>query len=117
MKQNQRTTSDLIAELIEESKNFYFLAIAVGFDRKTRFIEYNPKREPHELLAELDSCVEQGGEPIGLIGFTKMGKEGKLTSKPITEYADEDWARDYLHTLTIQVAEEGIINGIFRNVK
>lgn len=117
MKKNQRTTVDLIDELIEESKYFYFLAIAVGFDRKTRFIEYDSKREPYELLTELDWFVEQGGEPIGLIGFTKMGKEGKLTSKPFTEYADEDWARDYLHTLTIQVAEEGIINGIFRDVK
>jgi len=117
MKQNQRTTVDLIDELIEESKYFHFLAIAVGFDRKTKFVEYNPKREPHELLAELDSCVEQGGEPIGLIGLSKLGKKGKMTSKPFIEYADEDWARDYLHTLTIQVAEEGIINGIFRDVK
>jgi hypothetical protein len=96
--EKQRATADLIDELRECARKASQTALVVGFEAHTEFV-WNDDDKPLEKLNDL---VEQGGEPVGMIGFTLEKGKGKFHVRPLAEYAGEDWVKDYLLALVSQ---------------
>jgi hypothetical protein len=98
----KRTTEDLIQELdSEKGTKFFFVAIAVGFERTTTFI---PASDSDRLI-KLNTAVAGGGKPIGMVGIVKHDDHRMtLYTRPLKEYADEEWAQEYLATVTETIA-------------
>jgi hypothetical protein len=96
-----RTTKDLINELHSEAGKFFFVALAVGFDKTTTFI---PATEENGL-EKLNQATKDGGEPIGMVGFVKdTDHSGTFYTKLLDEYRDEEWARKFLDRLMGSIA-------------
>jgi len=91
-----RSTKDLINELQMEAVRLTAVAIAVGFEKKTKFVFAH---EP-DSLGELNALVQSGGEPVGLVGYLNVEGEARFYSRPLQEYADEEWVGGYLNSLT-----------------
>jgi ABC-type phosphate transport system substrate-binding protein len=87
-----RKTSDLVNEMQKEAKNAYLVAIAVGFENETRFV-FSSQKQP---LQELNQMVQRGGSPIGLLRFEKENLQIQGSFRPFEEYADQEWAKNYL---------------------
>jgi hypothetical protein len=69
-----------------------YAALIVGFENTTVYIHAdNPER-----LALLNEAVTHGGEPVGWFCL----RDGRLEMGLLQEYANELWARQYLHGLT-----------------
>jgi len=98
-----RKTSDLVRELREESKKAWLGAIAVGFEKETKFV-FSSSRHP---LEDLDKFVQKGGSPIGLLLFEKSGTSVQGSYRPFAEYDGAAWASEYLAGLLDNT--EGII--------
>ena len=62
-----RKTSDLVNEMRPEAKGAWLVAIAVGFEKETKFV-FSSQKQP---LGELNQLVQKGGSPIGLLRFDK----------------------------------------------
>jgi hypothetical protein len=50
-------------------------------------------------LEKLNGFVQQGGEPIGFLGFTRSGREDTVETRLLQEYAGQQWAEQYMTTL------------------
>jgi hypothetical protein len=87
-----RKTSDLVQELREESKKAWLGAIAVGFEKETKFV-FSSSQHP---LEDLNKLVKIGGSPIGLLLFEKTGTTVEGAYRPFAEYENEVWAGNYL---------------------
>jgi|GEM_PF-2425830 len=110
----KRTAADLIAELNAEAQNFQLVALCVGFANSTTFVFSNdPQR-----LGKLHDAMLAGGEPIGLVAlnqtedksptqkgtFTQVN-EFRLFTRPLEEYAGDDWAVSYLEDLSGRIRQ------------
>jgi hypothetical protein len=87
-----RKTADLVNEMLEEAKNTFLVAIAVGFSDDTRFV-FSSAKEP---LRELNGLVNGGGYPVGLLRFDKENGVIQGSYRPFTEYENEAWVPEYL---------------------
>jgi hypothetical protein len=87
-----RKTADLVQELREESKKAWLGAIAVGFEKDTKFV-FSSSQHP---LEDLNNFVKNGGSPVGLLRFEKTGKTVEGSYRPFAEYEKEEWASKYL---------------------
>jgi hypothetical protein len=98
-----RTTPDLIAELEEEAKKHWYVAMAVGFETSTIFVQ----AEDENRLALLNSAIHEGGIPIGLIAADKTGNQLALRVRCFSEHqnSEEFDAQGYLLALTHQIRE------------
>jgi hypothetical protein len=96
-----RKTSDLIDEMVQEAKNAWLVAIAVGFETETKFV-FSSRRHP---LEELNQLVQTGGSPIGLLRFEKVNKLVQGSYRPFQEYESEEWAQKYLAGLLDNIDE------------
>jgi hypothetical protein len=101
-KQLKRTAEELIQELdAEKGTKFFFVAIAIGFERTTKFIAASDSNR----LMKLKTAVAGGGSPVSMIGVVKHDDHTMtLQTRPLKEYADEEWTQEYLTTLTEAVA-------------
>ena len=93
-----RSLHDLIEELTTEKKvrELTMAAIIVGFDKQTKFVWYD---EARDMLSELNSLVNDGGKPIGLMGYAQLPQEVRFYHRPFAEYAEEDWVEGFLKKL------------------
>lgn len=94
-----RNQHDLIEELDREAAAHTAAMLAVGFENTTLFVvSYDPDR-----LHRLADAIEHGGEPIGLVAYDLIDRDGgqELTVKArlLSEYVGAGWAEDYLKTL------------------
>jgi len=96
-----RKTSDLVNEMQKAAKNAYLVAIAVGFENDTRFV-FSSQKQP---LQELNQLVQRGGSPVGLLRFEKENLQIQGSFCPFEEYADEEWAKNYLAGLLDNTGE------------
>lgn len=87
-----RKTSDLVEEMLTEAKNTWLVAIAVGFEKETKFV-FSSRRHP---LEELNQLVQKGGSPIGLLRFDKENSTIQGSYRPFEEYEKEEWVKNYL---------------------
>ncbi len=105
MEQEKRSAKDLIGKLVgatvRPALNVDIVALVVRFDRETKFVFYHEGIKPKEILIELNLLIKAGGEPIGLVGCSESGVKDLWTyyTKPLEEYTDESWVKDYLHEL------------------
>ncbi len=90
-----RNTSDLVKEMLEEAKNAWLVAIAVGFPDDTKFV-FSSGKDP---IRELNRLVKDGGFPIGLLRFDKEDGFIRGAYRPFSEYESEEWVRTYLDGL------------------
>jgi hypothetical protein len=95
-----RTTSDLIAELDQESPKFFVTAIAVGFKTETKFVSSSDSNRQKKL----DDLVHAGGEPVGLIGIAVDSEKVSGFSRPFAEYGTQQ-GHDYLAALLHRFGE------------
>jgi hypothetical protein len=96
-----RKTSDLVNEMLEEAKNAWLVAIAVGFEQDTQFV-FSTSKQP---LGELNRLVQKGGSPIGLLRFEREDSQIQGSFRPFEEYANEEWAKKYLAGLLDNTGE------------
>nr|WP_319376062.1 hypothetical protein [uncultured Methanoregula sp.] len=96
-----RKTSDLVDEMRAEAKGAWLVAIAVGFEKETKFV-FSSRRYP---LVELDQMVRDGGAPVGLLKFDKVNSAVQGSYRPFAEYENEDWAKQYLAGLLDRTQE------------
>jgi len=95
-----RTTSEVIDDLDnagdDQDTRYDQVAIAlvVGFEHGCKLIFHgDPDRLP-----QLNTMVRDGGKPIGLVKFIKMGKEIRFLSKTLIEYKDDPEVAGFLTT-------------------
>ena len=96
-----RKTSDLVNEMLAEAKKAWLVAIAVGFEKDTKFV-FSSHRHP---LEELDQLVQKGGSPIGLLRFDKENSTIQGSYRPFEEYENEEWVKNYLAGLLENTGE------------
>jgi hypothetical protein len=87
-----RKTSDLVNDMLKVAKNAYLVAIAVGFENDTKFV-FSSQKQP---LQELNQLIQKGGSPIGMLRFDKENLQIQGSFLPFEEYANEEWAKNYL---------------------
>src|SRR5262249_55231898 len=111
-----RTTRDLINELRAEGERFQnktadhsAVALVIAFDRNPEFV-WDSERHP---LEKLNSLMEKGGEPVGLIGWIvsfaeEAGSRRRLRiySRALQEYASEEWVGNFLSALRKTCGEQ-----------
>jgi hypothetical protein len=98
-----RKTSDLVNEMRTEAKNAWLVAIAIGFEKETKFV-FSSSAHP---LEDLNKFVKTGGAPIGLLRFEKENTTVQGSYRPFGEYENDPWVADYLSGLLEN--SEGII--------
>ena len=91
-----RTTEDLIRELDHEAGNFTHCALVVGFEDTTVFVWGHDLRRQ----STLDEAVKVGGKPVGMIGCDTHNGLVTVQARTLEEYAEKEWAADYLVGLT-----------------
>jgi hypothetical protein len=96
-----RKTSDLINEMLTEAKETWLVAIAVGFEKETKFV-FSSRRHP---LEELNQLVQRGGSPLGLLRFNKENATIQGSYRPFEEYENEEWVKKYLAGLLDHLEE------------
>jgi homoaconitase/3-isopropylmalate dehydratase large subunit len=98
-----RSTPDLIAELEDEARNHWYVAMVVGFENSTIFVQAKDENR----LAMLNSAIQVGAIPVGLIAADKTGNELTLQARCFSEHQDSEEfdAEGYLLALTNQVRE------------
>jgi hypothetical protein len=87
-----RKTSDLVQEMVKEANNAWLVAIAVGFQRETKFV-FSSSSHP---LEDLNRLVKNGGSPVGLLRFDKENISVQGSYRPFEEYENEEWVKKYL---------------------
>ena len=96
-----RKTADLVQEMMNEAKNTWLVAIAVGFESETKFV-FSSSSHP---LEDLNRLVRIGGSPIGLLRFDKENTSVQGLYRPFEEYENESWAKEYLAGLLKNTGE------------
>ena len=87
-----RKTSELVNEMLEEAKKTFLVAIAVGFTTETKFV-FSSAKSP---LKDLNTLIQRGGSPIGLLKFEKEKSVVQGSFRPFLEYETEEWVGKYL---------------------
>jgi hypothetical protein len=87
-----RKTSDLVNEMLAEAKKTFLVAIAIGFTTETKFV-FSSAKSP---LKDLNTLVQHGGSPIGLLRFEKENSIIQGSYRPFFEYEKEEWVGKYL---------------------
>ena len=87
-----RKTSDLVNEMLEEAKKTFLVAIAVGSPTETKFV-FSSAKSP---LKDLNTLIQRGGSPIGLLRFEKEKSIVQGSYRPFFEYETEEWVGKYL---------------------
>jgi hypothetical protein len=100
--------ADLVNELREMSEGFTATALVVGFEATTDVV-WNRDPDP---LGKLKALVEKGGEPVGMIGYLNQGGVVAFYSRPLEEYAEEDWVQPYLERLLARTAATAKAEGL-----
>lgn len=88
-----RTTKELVEELMSESEGTDITALVVGFEYHTKFVFSNSE----EPLKELNGMVENDGEPVGFIFCTRKDNTLTFSSRPLTEFENEEGVSDFLN--------------------
>ena len=96
-----RKTADLVQEMMNEAKNTWLVAIAVGFQNETKFV-FSSSSHP---LEDLNRLVRIGGSPIVLLRFDKENTSVQWFYRPFEEYENESWAKEYLAGLLENTGE------------
>jgi hypothetical protein len=98
-----RSTPDLIAELEDEATKHWVVMMAVGFEDSTIFVGAKDENR----FAMLNSAIQAGGTPVGLIAADKSGNELTMRARVYPEHHDSNEfdASGYLHALIDQVRE------------
>jgi hypothetical protein len=98
-----RNTPDLIAELDDEATEHWHVLMVIGFEDSTIYVR--PTDEGR--LAQLNSAIEMGGTPVGLITADKTGHEVVMSTRvyPEHEGSEEFDAKGYLQDLVLRVKE------------
>lgn len=95
---DRRSTEDLIAELQEAAAEDGVVkaVLVVGYETSNAKV---PADDPNALEA-LNDHVRGGGEPVGILRMTQI-REGRVVieSRPLAEYADEEWVEKFLATV------------------
>jgi hypothetical protein len=76
------STPDLIAELEDEARNRWHVAMVVGFETSTAFVQAGDENR----LVLLNSAIHAGGIPVGLIAADKTGNELTLQARCFSEH-------------------------------
>ena len=87
-----RKTSDLVNEMLAEAKKTFLVAIAVGSPTETKFV-FSSAKSP---LKDLNTLIQRGGSPIGLLRFEKEKSIVQGSYRPFFEYETEEWVGKYL---------------------
>jgi hypothetical protein len=86
-----RTTVDVINDLdsaVPDRDAVYTMAqtaLVVGFEQECRMLFHD---DP-DRLKKLNSMVQNGGTPLGLIKATKIGNNVNFLSRPLIEFKDD----------------------------
>jgi hypothetical protein len=98
-----RSTPELIHELEDEAKNHWYVAMVVGFESSTIFVQAKDENR----LATLNSAMQAGGIPVGLIAADKTGNELTILARVYPEHQDSEEfdAEAYLIPLTNQIRD------------
>ncbi len=111
-----RCLHDLIEELTTERKvrELTEAAIIVGLYKLTKLVWYD---EASDMLSELNSLVNDGGQPIGLIGYgyVQLPREVRFYRRAFAEYAEEDWVESFLEKMMSTMKQQFELRG-FRTV-
>ena len=97
-----RSSEDLVKELINEPGNFELLGIALEKKNEPIFIWRGGSGRTGMLIMMLDLIVKSGGKPVGLVGWRSGMEEVSLAfySRPFAEFSGEKWAEDFLKGLS-----------------
>ena len=98
-----RTTSELIGELEREAQSFSQIALVVGFQERAQFLWYSDG-DKSEKVDKLNHLIQEGGEPIGLVGVNIAGDIGSFYLRPLQEYETDETTLAYLKKLGSIVA-------------
>jgi hypothetical protein len=98
-----RTTPDLIAELEDEARKHWYVTMVIGFETSTIFV----RATDDNRIAMLNSAIQAGGTPVGLIAADKTGSTLTMRARAYPEHQEsrEFDAEGYLHALTNQVRQ------------
>ncbi len=86
-----RTTGDVINDLDNAAtgrdafNEMVQTVLVVGFEHECRMVFHD---EP-DRLTKLNSMVQGGGTPLGLIKITRTGKAVNFLSRPLIEFRDD----------------------------
>src|SRR5690349_7088920 len=86
----RRSAADIVSELDVEAPKFSGLVLAVCFVDKAKLIS---AADNHRQV-KIDAAVADGGEPIGMIGYTFEKRRVRFYSRLLEEHAAETWAAD-----------------------
>jgi hypothetical protein len=98
-----RTTVELIEELEREARSFSQIALVVGFPEGTQFV-WCSEGDKAEKIDKLNKLIEEGGEPVGLIGVNIAEDIGSYYLRPLREYKTNETTLTYLRKLQSVVA-------------
>jgi hypothetical protein len=94
---NPRSTPELIVELQVRARALTLAAIAVVHRDGTQFV-FAIDDDP---LRKLNTLIDAGGHPIGLVGARIGGGTVEYHSQPFVEYQHNPNALAYLQTLRV----------------
>jgi hypothetical protein len=107
-----RQLSDLVDQAIAERKphDFFSPSIVVGFETDTQFV---PSGKREKMIAELEALVQDGGEPLGLLGMRQTLGDNSVTPyhKIFAEHAGEEWVSKYFDRLLEAIAIQARLMG------
>jgi hypothetical protein len=88
----RRSTADLIRELDAEAPYFRLVCLVVGFENHTDFVFGTDAQK----LKKLNSLVQSGGEPVGLVGCDWGDGQFTVHTRPLAEFENEAWVEEFL---------------------
>jgi hypothetical protein len=77
-----RSTPDLIAELDEEAKNHWIVVMVVDLETSITFVQAKDENR----LAMLNSAIQEGGTPVGLIVADESGLDVAMSMRVYPEH-------------------------------
>jgi homoaconitase/3-isopropylmalate dehydratase large subunit len=104
-----RSALDLIVELEEEAKSHWHVSMVAGFEDSTIFIHANDENR----LALLNSAIEVGGVPVGLIAVDQSESDPVLRVRAYFEHQEleEFDAEPYLLAPTDHIRQSLLSRG------
>jgi len=94
----RRSATDVVSELDLEAPKFVGLVLAVCFVNRAKLIS---AADGHREI-KLGAAMRDGGEPIGMIGYTFEKRRVRFYSRLLEEYAGEAWAAEVLDSLLMK---------------
>jgi hypothetical protein len=87
-----RTTLDLIRDLQAQAPKFTGLQLVVAFESSCTFIS----ADEQGALGALNRAVQDGGEPIGFIGWIIKRQSTEIFTKLLEEYRNDTSAEEFV---------------------